>query len=237
MAATNRERLLAVVQRNVTDTVFLREFRHFHLSVAQKLWSIDYFDRQIAKLRPEVLYEQRAQGNTLVVDQYTDREGFGLYANLLLDGILMNAMSTLDTLAHEITILYRFARVPSKIYIHTIRDRLNKDHPNCALTNYLKGELAKPWFETFATYRHCTTHESLVGSNVRIEASLITGDLELVSLPLPDNPRSRPFVYKHGRELKSYCHKIGKAVSLVVRHSYQCVMLDVKSAHNVLPIP
>ncbi len=237
MAATNRERLQAVVHSNVTDQVFLREFRHFHLSVAQKLWSVDYFDNQITKLRPEVLYEQRTQGNTLVVDQYTDREGFGLYANLLLDGILMNAMSTLDTLAHEITILYKFARVPRKVYIHTIKDRLKKDHPACALTAYLTSELAKPWFETFATYRHCTTHESLVGPNVRFDASLITGDLELVSLPLPDNPRNRPFIYRRGRELKSYCHRIRKTITLMVRRSYQCMILDIKSAHNVLPIP
>jgi hypothetical protein len=237
MAATNRERLQAVVQRNVTDQGFTQEFCHFHLSVVQKLWPVDYFNGQIAKLKPEMLYKQRTHDDKLVVDQYPDTEEFGLYANLLLDGILMNAMSTLDTLAHEIRMLYRFNQVPHNIYISTIKDCLTRDHAHCALTVYLASELAKPWFDTFATYRHCTTHESLVGPNIRFEISAITKDLQLASLPLPDNPRCRPFTYKRGRELKSYCNRIRKDITLLVRHAYYCIINDIKRVHNAVPIP
>lgn len=236
MVATNQERLLLIVQANATGLPLLEEFRHFHLSVKQKLWSVDYFHNQIHELKPETLYEQRTQGNILVLDQSTDTEGFGFYANLLLDGFLMNAMSAFDTLAHEIKVLYRFRRVPNKIYIHTIKDCLARDHSRCALTTYLSTELAKPWFDTFAAYRHCTTHESLVGANVRFEASLITGDLQQAYVPLPDDPRRKPFTYRHERELKSYCDRVNKRVTTAVRHSYYCIIQDIKGARNALPI-
>jgi hypothetical protein len=234
--ATNQERLQLIVVRHATGQSFLDEFCHIHLSVRQKLWSVDYFHSQIIELKPEILYEQRTQGNTLVLDQYTDKEGFGFYANLLLDGFLMNAMSAFDTLAHEIKLLYGFRRVPSKVYIHTIKDCLVRDHPHRALTMYLSRETAKPWFDTFATYRHCTTHESLVGSNVHFDASLITGDLQQAYVPLPDDPRSKPFTYRRERELKSFCSKVNKRIITMVCHSYYCIIQDIKGAHNVLPI-
>lgn len=234
--ATNQERLQSIVLRHATGQPFLDEFCHIHLSVRQKLWSVDYFHNQIIELKPEILYEQRTKGYTLVLDQYTDKEGFGFYANLLLDGFLMNAMSAFDTLAHEIKVLYRFRRVPPKLYIHTIKDCLVRDHSHCALTMYLSREMVKPWFDTFATYRHCTTHESLVGSNVRFDVSLITGDLQQVYVPLPDDARSKPFTYRHDRELKSFCGKVNKRVITMVRHSYYCIIQDIKAANNVLPI-
>lgn len=228
----------SIVQAHAPSQPFLEGFQHFHLSVKQKLWSVDYFHDQIAKLKPEVLYQQqRTQGSTLVLDQYTDKEGFGLYANLILDGFLMNAMAALDTLAHEIKVLYAFHPVPRKVYIHTIKQRLEGQHPYCALTKYLSGELAKPWFDPFATYRHCTTHESLVGSNVRYDETLITGYLQQAIITLPDDPRNRPFTYSRNRELKSYCVKIRRSVTDLVRHSYYCMIEDIKVAHNILPIP
>jgi len=172
-----------------------------------------------------------------VVGQVTDIEGFGLYANLLLDGFLMNAVAALDTLAHEIRVLYRFHPVPRKVYIHTIKKKMEGEHPYCALTKYLSSELAKPWFDPFATYRHCTTHESLVGSNVRFEASLITGDLQQAFVPLPDDPRNRPFTYRRNRELKAYCDRARKNVMQMVRHSYYCIIQDIKRANYTLPVP
>ena len=237
MAATNQERLHSIVQAHATSQPFFEEFQHFHLSVKQKLWSVDYFYDQITKLKPEVLYQQqRARGSTLVLDQYTDKEGFGLYANLILDGFLMNTMAALDTLAHEIKVLYKFDPVPRKVYIHTIKGKLEREHPYRALTNYLSSELAKPWFDPFATYRHCTTHESLVGANIRYDETLITGELQQAFITLPDDPRSKPFTYGRNRELKSYCDKVRRSVIKMVRHSYYCIFQDIKAAHNILPI-
>ena len=236
MPATNQERLLSLVQAHPAGSHLLDEVLHFHMSVKQKLWSIDYFNGQVQDLKPEVLYQARTQGNTLVLDRSTDVEGFGLYANLLLDGFLMNTVSALDTFAHEVKALYQFHRPPSKVYIRRIEGCLAREHAGRALTTYLSVELAKRWFDTLTVYRHCTTHESLVGANVRFDASLITGDLQYAYVPLPDDPRHRPFTYKSGRELKSYCSSVRAHVVTLIRHSYYCIIQDIKTTGTTLPI-
>ncbi len=236
--ATNQRRLQSIVQTIVPSQSFREEFQHFHLSVEQKLWSVDYFQERIDELEPEVFYKPKgSQENMLMVDQYQDKERFGFYANLSLDGFLMNTMAALDTLAHEISILYTFPALPPKIYIHTIKQKLTRHHPSKSLTTYLSRELARPWFHTLSEYRHCTTHESLVGSNVRADAALITGHIQQAIIMLPDDPRNRPFTYRRNRELKSYCAKARRSAIDLVRHSYYCIMQDIRVAQNILPIP
>jgi len=237
--ATNQQRLQSIVQAHAPSQAFLEEFQHFHLSVKQKLWSVDYFHNQINELEPEVLYQQqRTRGSTLVLKEpYINKEGFGLYANLVLDGFLMNAMAALDTLAHEIRVLYVFQPSPQNVYIRAIKQRLINEHPHCSLTQYLSDELTKPWFDPFANYRHCTTHESLVTSNVSYGETLITGDPQPAFITLADDPRNRPCTYNLKRELKSYCVKNKKSVTDLVRHSYYCIIQDIRAAHNTLQIP
>jgi hypothetical protein len=237
MAVTNQDKLQSIIQTHAAGQSLLEEWNHFHLSVKQKLWSADYFHDHITQLQPEVFYEQRTQGDKLVVGKSIDQERSGLYANLLLDGFLMNAMAALYTLAHEIMTLYSFRKIPRKVYIDTIKKCLVDDHPHCLITMHLSKELVKPWFTTFAMYRHCTTHESLVGSNIRFDVSLLTGDLQQAFVPLPDDPRVRPLTYKRGRELKSYCDKMRRNVRQMVRHSYYCIIHDIKRANYTLPVP
>lgn len=237
--ATNQQRLKSIVQAHAPSQLFLEEFQHFNLSVKQKLWSVDYFYEQINELKPEVLFQlQRTRESTVVLQKpYIDKEGFGLYANLILDGFLMNAMAVLDTLAHEIKVLYTFQPPLQDVYIKAIKKKLKRQHPYCNLTKYLSDESVKPWFDSFTEYRHCTTHESLVGSNVNYDEALITGEVRQASITLPDNPHNRPFTYVHRRELKSYCIKIRRNVNDLVRHSYYCIIQDIRVAQNILPIP
>lgn len=244
MGATNQERLQSIVQANSRDKKLLDEFLHFHLSVVQKLWSVDRIGEQIAEMQPPVIWEQIVQDYTSRVQKSADIKRFGLEANLHLDCFLMNAMAVLDTLAHEMRVLYSFQAVqqrpsnrPSRVYIGTIREDMLKHHTGKHITKYLAGELAKPWFETFASYRHCTTHESLIGSNVHLDVSAITGDLHQAVVPLPDDPRKRPFSYKQGRELKSYCKKTREDLAQMVSHCYYHVVKDIKQTNSVLPIP
>lgn len=236
--ATNQQRLQSIVQAHTPSQPFLEEFKHFNLSVKQKLWSVDYFCEQIEGLEPKVLFQKQSTRESTVVlkKPYIDREGFGLYANLVLDGFLMNAMAALDTLAHEIKVLYTFQPPLQDVYIKTIKNKLRRQHPHCNLTKYLSNELAKPWFNTFTEYRHCTTHESLVGSNVNYGEALITGEAGQASITLPDNPHNRPLTYDRKRELKSYCVKIKRNVNDLVRHSYYCIIQDIQSAGGALPI-
>ncbi len=244
MGATNQEKLQAIVQANSTDRQFIDEFLHFHLSVMQKLWSVDHLGDQIAEMQPPVIWEQIVQDDTSRVQKSADVKRFGLEANLHLDCFLMNAMAVLDTLAHEIRVLYSFQAAkqkpsnrPSKVYVGTVRNDMLKYHSSKHITKYLAGELAKPWFETFASYRHCTTHESLIGSNVHLDLSAITGDLRQALVPLPDDPRKRPFDYKQGRELKAYCDKTREDIKQMVSHCYYHIVKDIKVANFILPIP
>jgi hypothetical protein len=148
----------------------------------------------------------------------------------------MTAMSALDTLAHEIGMLYSFRRTPSRLYISKIKDLLVSEHSHRFLTQYLSNELSKSWYVTFSNYRHCTTHESLIGTNIRIDASLFTEEPPDTYVPLPDDPRIKPFTYRHNRELKSYCSLLNNKTTQLIRHSYHCILQDISSVSGTLPI-
>lgn len=235
MSPTNQERLHSVVVSNSTDQRLISEFKHFHLSVKQKLWSVNHFYEQIKQLRPEQHYSPTPESPYIVVKQSPDREQFGLYANLLLDGFLITSMSTLDTLAHEITVLYTFKSLPRNLYITSVK-HLRRDHPSSYITHYLVTEINRLWFKTFSKYRNFTTHESLIGANIHIEADLITGDLLKAYVPLPDDPKHTPFRYTRNRALRPYCKSIKNHINEMIRHSYMCIIQDIKTSKNILPI-
>jgi len=248
MGATNQDRLEFIVKTYAANQQLLGEFFHFHLSVTQKLWSVNRLADTIASLQPPVSWEQVVQDDSSSVrssvEMSTDIKRFGLEANMHLDCFLMNAMAVLDTLAHEIKVLYSFQAIPLKpsskpdrVYIGTVKDELIKYHPSKHLTKYLSTELAKPWFDTFASYRHCTTHESLIGSNIHFDVSAVTGALRQAIVPLPDDPRKRPFDYKRNRELKSYCEKTREGIKKMVNHSYYNIVKDIKLGKCALPTP
>ena len=163
-------------------------------------------------------------------------------ANLWLDCFLMNSMASLDTLAHEIKVLYALG-APSKagsgtdrLNIKTVKNDLLRYHADRRLTKYLESQLKDDgWFGTFSKYRHCTTHESVIGSNIHLDIQF--GSLREVKVPLPDDPRERPFKYRYGRELKPYCDKARKNVNTLVNRSYQLTLADIEEAKYVLPIP
>ena len=240
MGVTNQVKLQNIVQSVLTNTILLREFGHYHVSVQQKLWSLQYFQEEIAKLEPKLLYKNLPTQEAIQVDQYVDRKQFGLYANLYLDAFLVNAMATLDTLAHEITVLYKFTKLPDKIYIPTIHKILRCQYPNHNLTKYLSLQLnynRKDWFYVFKGYRNCTTHESLITSKIRRDEDLLTGQLEEPLIILPDNPKKRPFTFINNRELKHYCHTVNKRILKIVRQSYYCIIKDINLSHNTVPVP
>ena len=56
MRVTSRDRLLAVVQKHISDQRSRDEFLHLHLSVAQKLWSVDWLASKIAELEPKLVW-------------------------------------------------------------------------------------------------------------------------------------------------------------------------------------
>ena len=237
MPASNTQRLRKIVEDIASgQRTLLDEFRYFHHSVEQKLWSVDYFLGQISNLELEHRYEQRMKAKQYIFVQVPDWVGFGLRANMLLDGFLMNAMAALDTFAHEVTVLYHFTSIDRDIYIKTVKTFLARDHPNSAIYEHLKYELDKPGYDIFANYRHCTTHESILASDVRQVISLVSPDDQSALLPLPDDPRRRPSTYSRNREMKSYCQSTKDRIARILRCGYKCVIQDIANANNVIPI-
>jgi hypothetical protein len=177
-------------------------------------------------------------------DKLESIEPFLLSANMFLDGLLMNAMAALDTLAHEIGMVYEFRGVPpvrtskwlGDLYIDKIPEKVKRCHPTSRLAEYLESELAKDWFHTLDMYRNCTTHESLVAVELIQRTSLITEEIER-SVPLPDDPRSWSPTHAKNRELRSYGESLRQDVNRVVSQSYACIVEDLLAADNRVPIP
>ena len=167
---------------------------------------------------------------------------FGRMANLWLDCFLMNSMASLDTLAHEIRVLYTFdapskATVrPDRFNIKTVRNDLLRCHSGSRLTPYLASQIKDDgWFGVFSMYRHCTTHESVIGSNIHLDIQF--GNLREVKVPLPDDPRKRRFTNSYRRELKPYCEKTTKNIRKLVDRSYHLILDDANDSDYVPPIP
>ena len=230
----NQDILRTLVESTLPASPLLDEVRYFHISVKQKVWSLRYLHGQIADLRSYPQYGPQASQSGISKD---DIQYFGLLANLHFDCFLMNGMASLDTLAHEIALLYKFQKaLPDRVYIRTIKGFLVRDHSPRALTAYLSAELAKDWFVTFSSYRNCTTHESLILDRITYQASATEGDIQEPSVSLPDDPKTRPFKYKKGRELKSYCGATMKSLDNMISASYYHMAKDIRGAKGALPI-
>ena len=236
MRTTNQQRCLLSVERGLTDSSSVKEFDDFHFAVEQKLWSLNYLARQIQSLQPRRTRAVARLNHKKMVTSRSDIDEFRLYANLFLDCFLMNAMAVLDAFAHEVNLIYGLKRRTDKqVYITTVRSGLSKEHPNSSLASYLSTELVKRWFFSFATYRHCTTHESLLIGNI-IGHYAVPSLKETIYVPLPDDPRNRPFTYCSKRELKSYVNAVKEHICEVVRISYGRIIQDVSAAGGKVPI-
>ena len=128
MGMTAQDKLESIVHAQGGQEV-LSEFRRYHVSVLQKLWSADHYCSSIAQLslNPAIFYEglttATAAGTTddrEVVAQGSTYKWFVMSANMFLDGFLMNSMAALDTLAHEVWVVYIESKRPGDLYISTI---------------------------------------------------------------------------------------------------------------------
>jgi hypothetical protein len=242
MDASTQDRLRNLVETHTKDERLLGEFMHFHFSVSQKLYSLEYFAAEVAGLQPIDTWERLVHDDGQSVKLSTDMMTYGLKANMYLDCLLINAMASLDTLAHEINILYGLwdlglaSSRRQDIYIGGVKEELTRSRSGKKLTIYFTDVLQKPWYEVFKGYRHCTTHESLVAPDVEFKATWYTGQLKQLRMKLPDDPKVRPFAYTQDRELKSYCDETVKVIKELVSQAYSLMADDIEGSGNSLPI-
>ena len=151
----------------------------------------------------------------------------------------MNAMSTLDTIAHEIFVLYDITPLPPRIYINTARDMLVSIHHTSALTALLNNQLNSPWFIDFQSFRHCTTHESIIRhDDILPRFDPVARRYRLSRrIKLPDNPQVRPFTYNRNRIANEYVTSTFRKVNRLVVEVYRNALRDIRTFGNILPVP
>ena len=246
MPLTSQQTIQELFHNNVIDDGLVYDFDLFNSSVNQKLWSAGYHCRQIQDLdigqfqvSPSST-DTQSYGSTLIIPApMLDVWSYCNHLNLHLDGFFMNAMSTLDTLAHEIFVLYEATQVPPRIYINTTRDMLNNDHPTSLVATLLASELSEPWFYEFEPFRHCTTHESLIRhDDIDYRFDPVTRRHKLSRrIKLPDNPQVRPFTYNRNRLADKYIASTFKRIDRLVSEIYRNALRDIRAGGNVLPVP
>jgi hypothetical protein len=245
MQGTEQQKIRELFNSNVGDRHLVDKFNLFDSSVSQKLWSTEYYCKQLVSLNINEFRVFPFVSGTLSADAKTadymvlDPVWYCRNLNLLLDGFFMNSMSTLDTLAHEIFTLYVCPSVPSYIYITTAKKMLVEVHASSTTARLLDEQLSQDWFAEFEPFRHCTTHESLIRhDDVVYSFDNVNNRYELLrAIRLPDNPQVIPFTYNSNRVASEYCQSILTKIQSLAGDVYASVLLDMRTNGDILPIP
>lgn len=119
MPKTAQQAIQELFHDTTTDVGIVYDFDLYDSSVNQKLWSAGYHCGQLQDLdvaqfqvAPPPIDTESYPSTIIIRPPMLDIGKYCNHLNLYLDGFFMNVMSTLDTLAHEIFILYEFTRVP-----------------------------------------------------------------------------------------------------------------------------
>jgi len=238
---TAQEQIKLLFNRTVTNSNLVYDFNLFDASVTQKLWSTDYYLRALLNLD----ISEVAASSTVYTGSGTDTrtsnilDSFCRENNRLLDGFFMNAMSTLDTLGHQIYVLYTSQSTPPRIYVSTAKDMLVREHQQSVLAQLLDTQLAMRWFLDFEPFRHCTTHESLIRfDDIQISYDYVNSSYKLSKkIKLPDNPQVRPYTYQMNRVANNFCKSTLRHLDSLVKRSYEYIHRDIRQSSNAIPIP
>ena len=245
MQETAQEKIRELFHSTVCNSLVVFNFDLYDSSVSQKLWSTEYYRNQLLGLdinKFQVMpptSDTQSYGSSIIQTPMLDIWAYCSHFNLYIDGFFMNAMSTLDTLAHELFVLYESHRVPRRIYIDNAKDMLLNSHTNSAAGELLSAKLSEPWFTEFEPFRHCTTHESLIRhSDIIYRFDYVAGNYKLSrKIKLPDNPQVKPFTYNRNRVSSEYCRSIFRKIHSLVTNVYKSALRDICTNGNVLPIP
>lgn len=246
MATTAGEAVSHLVDANVRPVQLREDFNLYHRSVTQKLWSVDYYSRQISTLDINSFRLFPHSSSTITSDATYVLPAsdpmieYCRHLNMLVDGFFMNCMSVLDTLAHELFVLYSCRKIPSSIYIGKAHTMMKTSHCACQTKNVLDSQLVPGgWFGELEQYRHCTTHESLIlYDTIHLTVDPLDFSYRLSQpVKLPDNPQVRPLTYSLQRNVVDYCLSTRQNVEALVSSIYGSVLSDIHAQGNTLPVP
>lgn len=243
MPESAQQKIRNLFNSSVGDAILVYEFNLFDTSVSQKLWSTNhyYYDELVTLdilkyIVAPLSSTQSSSGSQADESPPIDIPGYCRNLNRILDGFFMNCMSVLDTLAHELLILYNLQQRPRDIYIKTIKEILVQEQPNSETGKLLASQLGQLWFGEFEPYRHCTTHECLINYEINVPFDQLTKRYRPPKIKLPDDPKVRPFTYRKNRVANQYCKIILKRVDSLVSKTYESIWKDIRKCHDILPI-
>jgi hypothetical protein len=246
MMPSPKQAVRELFNASVLDNSLLYKFNLYDESVTQKLWSTGYYLRSLRGLdvNQYLVYPTTTSGTVSAEEVFLphplfDTPRFSYELNRLLDGFFMNSMSTLDTLGHQVYVLYKCQSIPRRIYISTAVEMLSREHTNSRLRGFLDSQLGSQWFAEFESFRHCTTHESLIKfAPIDISYDEITRSYRLLkAIELPDDPQSIPFRYDRNRKAIEYCDGLFSNIQSLIDKAYNDILADIRSNSNAVPVP
>ena len=248
-----QEKIRALFYSNVTDENHRFEFDLFNVSVTQKLWSTEQDYKELVGLdindfqEPPYVLDTKsddiAGSKTQSISTMTSQtrpvniQEYCRHLNRLLDGFFMNSLSALDALAHQISALYDLDNTSDDIYITSIAGMLRPLHPNSKAQRFLLEQIQEDWFKQYKLFRVCTTHESLIGSDITLRVDQSIPGYRQPKTVLPDEPKVRPFTYAKDLEVTKYCQSTLGKIQALITGVYDNILVDISEANNILPIP
>jgi len=216
------------------------DFDIFHFSVQQKLWESNYYAEQIKNFSGDNFAYSETPGpktQTITVISGLDKGEMARYCNLYLDGYFMSVMSIYDSLSHEINTLFKFLKSDPKtrIYLSTIINEFKNKMPDSEFYKYAAKIQKKKWWKDLENFRNAITHEVIIAKEIETSYDATAGKETLKKIPLPDNPKRRPFTYKKNYELKNFIENFHKNISITIEQCYKKVIKDLEK-NQKLPI-
>ncbi len=237
-----KEKIEYYYNRN-KKSIIKSNFDIFHFSVQQKLWESKHYRNGIANFYENDFAYYDNQGET--IQTATISAGLNLnkleitrYCNLYIDGYFMSAMSIFDSLAHEVNTLFKFLSSDpnTKIYFYTIINEFKQKMPNSEFYKYTSEILAKKrWWKTLGKFRNAITHEAIIAKEIETSFDATVGKETLKKIPLPDNPKIKPFKYEKGYELQSFIENLHNNIPSTIESCYKKLIKDLENSKK-LPI-
>ncbi|MCK4359055.1 MAG: hypothetical protein KAW92_10015 [Candidatus Cloacimonetes bacterium] len=222
------------------QSIIKSDFDIFHFSVQQKLWESNYYINEIKNFSGDNFAYSETLGEktqTVTVIMSLDKVEIARYCNLYIDGYFMSVMSIFDSLAHEVNSLFKFLSSDpnTKIYFYTIFKEFEQKMPNSEFYKYTSEILIKKrWWKTLEKFRNAITHEAIIAKNIDTTFDA-TVEKETLKIPIPDNPKKRPFTYKKDYELKSFIENFHKNIPFTIDRCYKKLTKDLENSKK-LPI-
>lgn len=222
------------------------DFDIFHFSVQQKLWQSNHYFEKLMEIYDSRRFKEEFVSD--VMDTFSDdfsgssstksevdKDKLVKHCNLYIDGYFSSVSSIIDSLLHEINVVFKLVGPEKHIYRCTMLDKFQKLYPNSEFYRFLSKREPKRWWQTLVSFRNTLTHESVIATNIDTSTDVLIGTEKLQRIPLPDDPKKRPFTYHKERELKDFIEKFNEKVLPVLEKCYKKITRDLEKSGK-LPI-